>query len=115
MKFSYPSKLKVLVATLIFGSVMVFAQPKRADAVYDGRGWLFALGVMAVATYATVMGVACVPIAAAKSENYPGGFSAARGDCFLLKMKQTAPTEEGNDASDHPAEAAEANRNEDDQ
>ena len=71
--------------------------------------------VAVVATYATVTGVACTPIAAAKASDYPGGFSGAFGDCFSydLKSDQTAPAGEKDDASDILAEEEEANRNND--
>ena len=120
MKVGRPSKLRVLVITLLFSSVMVLGQSKRADA-YGGGGEaiiiLAALGalVAALATIATVTGVACTPIAAAKASDYPGGFSGAFGDCFSfdLKSDQTAPAGEKDDASDILAEEEEANRNND--
>ncbi len=117
MKIGHPSKLRVLVIALIFGSVMVLAQYKPAHAYSNaGFGGIVLLAVAAVVTYATVKGVACTPIAAAKGDDYPGGFSAAFGDCFsnVRSMKQTATAGENNDASDKRTEAEEANRNEDD-
>ncbi len=111
MKVGRPSKLRVLVITLLFSSVMVLGQTKRADAATEDP-----LLVILLLAYVTVMGVACTPIAAAKDSDYPGGFSGAFGDCFSLdrSMKQTAPVGENNDASDQVAEEEEANRNEDD-
>ncbi len=119
MKVGRPSKLRVLVITLLFSSVMVLGQTKRADAYVDGGAFIMlaALGalVAALATIATVTGVACTPIAAAKASDYPGGFSGAFGDCFSydLKSDQTAPAGEKDDASDILAEEEEANRNND--
>ncbi len=121
MKVGRPSKLRVLVITLLFSSVMVLGQTKRADAS-DARlvGFLFvgaaiAALVAVAATIVTVKGVACTPIAAAKGSDYPGGFSGAFGDCFSfdLKSDQTAPAGEKDDASDILAEEEEANRNND--
>ncbi len=93
MKVVHPSKFKVLVIALNFGSVMVLAQARQAYA-YD----VFLLAAALAVTYATVMGVACTPIAASKASDYPGGFSGAFGDCFWLEMEQTAPAEEKDDA-----------------
>ncbi len=115
MKVGRPSKLRVLVITLLFSSVMVLGQTKRADA--NAEDSFLVIPVLAgVITYVTVMGVACTPIAAAKGSDYPGGFSGAFGDCFTnsLKGDQTAPAGKKDDASDLHAEAEEANRNEDD-
>ncbi len=113
MIVSRPSKLRVLVIALIFSAVMVLGQTKRADA-NPGAGYagLVLLVAAAVTTYATVMGVACTPVAAAKASDYPGGFSTAFKDCFTLEMIQSAPGEDNE--SDRPPEAEEANRNEDD-
>ena len=97
MKVGHPPKLRVLLIALIFSAVMVLGQTKRADANYaGGEAGLVFLVVAALVTYATVMGVACTPIAAAKASDYPGGFSGAFGDCFTFKLKsdQTAPAEE---------------------
>ncbi len=121
MKVGYPSRLRVLLIALIFSTVMILGQTKRAEAFNHGLGeaGLVFLAVAAVATYVTVMGVACTPIATAKASDYPGGFSGAFGDCFTFELKsdQTVvlpgleesllPHEVPNDASDKPAEANE--------
>ncbi len=103
MKVGHPSKLRVLLITLIFGSVMLLAQAKRADA-YAGLGFL-------LFTYFTVVGTVCTPVAAAKASDYPGGFSEAFKDCISLEMKQTYPAKDRE--ADKPTEAEEANRNKD--
>jgi len=104
MKVVHPSKFKVVLITLILSAVLVFVQARQADAQAEVLigGALAAL----VATYFTVMGVVCTPVAAVKASDYPGGFSTAFGDCFSLErsMEQTAPEGENNDASDKPAE-----------
>ncbi len=103
MKVVHPSKFKVVLITLILSAVLVFVQARQADA--QGEAYIFIVGAL-VATYVTVMGVVCTPVAAVKASDYPGGFSAAFGDCFSLErsMEQTAPEGENNDTSDKPAE-----------
>jgi len=102
MKVVHPSKFKVVLITLILSAVLVFVQARQADAQ---AAEVFIVGAL-VATYVTVMGVVCTPVAAVKASDYPGGFSAAFGDCFSLErsMEQTAPEGENNDTSDKPAE-----------
>ncbi len=113
MIHSRPSRLRVLLVTLIVSAALVLVQARRADANPGyGAAGLVLLVAAAVTTYATVMGVACTPVAAAKASDYPGGFSTAFKDCFTLEMIQSAPGEDNE--SDRPPEAEEANRNEDD-
>ena len=104
MKVVHPSKFKVVLITLILSAVLVFVQARQADA--QGEVALVIIVGGLVATYVTVMGAVCTPVAAVKASDYPGGFSAAFGDCFSLErsMEQTAPEGEHNDASDKPAE-----------
>ena len=110
MKVGRPSKLRVLVITLLFSSVMVLGQTKRADAATEDP-LLFIL----LLAYVTVMGVACTPIAAAKDSDYPGGFSGAFGDCFSFELKsdQTVPAGEKDDTSDILAEEEDDGRYQD--
>jgi hypothetical protein len=81
MKVGHPSKLRVLVIALIFGSVMVLGQTQRADA-YNGGGelGLVMLYVMFLSTASAV----CVPVAAASSKE----FGEAYGNCFLPLVGQ---------------------------
>ena len=76
MKIGHPSKLRVLVITLIFSAVMVMGQTRRADA-YAGGGeaGLIMLYVMFLSTASVV----CAPVAAASSKE----FGEAYGNCFL--------------------------------
>ena len=107
MKTGYPSKVKALLMVLIFSSVMVLGQAKRADADAGGGVALGAIAIFvtAVGTYATVMGVACTPIAAVKASDHPGGFSGAFGDCFGFGFNsETATAAANNDTPDTPDE-----------
>ena len=106
MKVVHHSKFKVVLITLILSAVLVFVQARQADAQGQGEVALVIIVGGLVATYVTVMGVVCTPVAAVKASDYPGGFSAAFGDCFSLErsMEQTAPEGENNDASNKPAE-----------
>ena len=56
MKIGHPSKLRVLLVTLIVTTVLVLAQARRADAYGEGYAAIVFLAVAAVTTYATVMG-----------------------------------------------------------
>ncbi len=108
MKVGHPSRIRVLLVTLIVSTVMVLGQTKRADAYMPGlETVVVAYTVVAVvAAVALVIGVACTAIAVAKASEYPEGFSGAFRDCFNFELNsdQTAPAGENNDASDKPAE-----------
>ncbi len=76
MKIGHPSKLRVLVITLIFSAVMVLGQTKRADA-NPGAG--YAGLVMLYLMFLSTASVVCAPLAAASSKD----FGEAYGNCFL--------------------------------
>jgi len=106
MIHSRPSRLRVLLVTLIVSAALVLVQARRADANPGyGAAGLVLLVAAAVTTYVTVMGSVCTPVAAAKASDYPGGFSTAFKDCFTLEMIQSAPGEDNE--FDRPPEAAE--------
>ena len=88
MIHSQQSKSKVLLIALAVSTALLMGTPRRANA-YSGEAGLAFLFVAAVATYATVMGTVCAPVAAAKSSDYEGGFSRAYKDCFNLELKST--------------------------
>ena len=120
----------VALITGIFSAALVLGQAKRAGSGqggYDGgpaayqHGVFLPVGNMAIlvvflaATFASIMGVACTPIAAAKASQYPGGFSGASKDLFLLEMNQATPADEKDDASNKPTEEEEESPYRDDE
>ena len=121
MILGQPSKFRIALITVIFSAALVLGQARRADAyASDPLVLLVFLG----AIYASIMGVACTPIAAAKASHYPEGFSGAFKDCFWLEddedewledMEETAPADEKDDASNKPTEEEEESPYRDDE
>ena len=108
---NHPSRMRVLLVTLIVSGVLVLAPISRVNADQDSPGSFAEAGkaliglpvaALVLATYfgaitlVTVMSIACTPIAAVTNSDHPEGFSGAFVDCFDFAL----PAGENNDASD---------------
>ncbi len=96
MKIGHPSKLRVLMIALIFGSVMVLGQTQRADA-YAGGGEAGLL--MLYVLFLSTASVVCAPVAAVSSAASDKEFDEAYGNCFLpvLWLGEPIPAEDDED------------------
>ncbi len=109
MVVNRPSRLQVLLVTLIVSGMLVLAPARRANADQDSSG---AKGVLllpvlgpvylaylaVVVTFASGLGafyvaksIACTPVAAATSSKHSKGFSGSHRDCLWGKDNQGDP------------------------
>lgn len=106
MHFNRQSKWKVLLIALIFGGALMLGQAEKAHAHGEGAVVIGAIAVIGaiLATYATVMTTVCIPVAAIKASDHPGGLGGAFGDCFFLRARQTPPAPTKQDESVNSSE-----------
>ncbi|MFQ6006489.1 MAG: hypothetical protein ACE5OQ_13415 [Woeseia sp.] len=104
MIHSRPSRLRVLLVTLIVSAALVLAQARQANAS-GAAGVALMIAFPLIVTYFTVVPIVCTPIAAVKASGYPGGFSGAFKDCFYFELKGQQLSSTENNPSDKPTEA----------
>jgi len=76
MIHSRPSKLRVLLVTLIFSAVMILAQARPAPAFGDPITMFLAMAYAGVLATASIV---CIPIAASRDKS----FGREYRDCFV--------------------------------